>query len=96
MKRAGVFLLVGLLLAIGLALLSPLASKNPDGLEKVSEKHEIGIVGSARIAAPIPDYWEQEGPGRKIAAGVLGTLLVFGLTLGLGKALKKRAPGPRT
>jgi hypothetical protein len=89
-KRIGVFLLGGLGLAIALAMLSPFASKNPDGLEHVSKEHNIAIVESAKIAAPIPDYWEDEGPLKKVAAGVIGTLLVFVLMVGLGKALRRR------
>jgi hypothetical protein len=91
MTRASALLLVvGLLVALGLAALSPLASKNPDGLEHVSEKHGIAPETSDERRAPIPNYWEDEGAAKKIVAGVLGTLLVFGLTLGLGAALRKR------
>jgi hypothetical protein len=90
MQRGPAFLLGGLLVALALAALSPLASKNPDGLEHVAEKHEIAVVESARVNSPIPDYWESEGPAKKIAAGLIGTVLVFGLTFGLGAVLKKK------
>jgi hypothetical protein len=88
--RRTVFLLGGVALALALAALSPLASPNKDGLEKVSEEHGIAPLTSEERSAPIPNYWEEAGPARKIAAGVIGTLLVFGLTIGLGEALKKR------
>lgn len=90
MARSGWFLLSGVLLALALAALSPLASKNPDGLEHVSEKHGIAPVVTEERAAPIPDYWESEGPAKKIVAGVIGTLMVFGLTFGAGQLMKKK------
>jgi hypothetical protein len=90
MKGAGVFLLVGLLLALGLAVASPWASKAPDGLEKVSEKHGFAPVETSTRAAPMENYWEERGPAFKIVAGGVGTLLVFGLTLGLGRVLAKK------
>ena len=89
MQRGTAFLLGGILVALALAALSPLASRNPDGLEHVSEKHGIAVVESARVSAPIPDYWESEGPAKKIAAGVLGTLMVFGVMMIFGKTLRK-------
>jgi len=90
MSRSAGFLLGGLVVALALAALSPLASKNPDGLEHVSEKHDLAPVTTEERAAPIPNYWEEAGPARKAAAGILGTLLVFGLTYGLGRALGKK------
>ena len=38
--RGGAFIAGGLLLALGLVVLSPFASKNPDGLEKVTEQQD--------------------------------------------------------
>jgi len=93
MRRGALFLVAGLLLALALAALSPFASKAPDGLEKVSDEHGIAPTTSIERPAPIPNYWEEEGPARKIAAGVVGTLMVFALTLGFGMLFKKRA-GP--
>jgi hypothetical protein len=93
MSRGAAFLVGGLLLAVSLAVLSPLASKNPDGLEHVTETSGISPVTSIDQPAPMPDYWDDRGPLRKIAAGVAGTLLVFGLTYGLGHALRKKKAG---
>jgi cobalt/nickel transport protein len=89
-------ILLGLLAALLLALvLSPFASSFPDGLERVAEDQgflEKGTVAPA-MAAPVPDYaW----PGIKneklatSAAGVAGTLLVFGAAYGFAALLKKK------
>ncbi len=94
MSRTVAFILGGVVLALALVALSPLASKDPDGLEHAAEKHGIAAVTSIEQPAPMPDYWEERGPLRKIAAGVIGTLLVFGLTFGLGHALKKKKTAP--
>lgn len=91
MQRGTVaFLVAGLLLALALVALSPRASSDPDGLEKVAGDLGISAVTSIEQPAPMPDYWDDKGPARKILAGAIGTLLVFGLTFGLGHALKKK------
>jgi len=83
---------VGLLIALGLAIISPLASSWPDGLEKVAESK--GFIEAAQGPAfeVIPDY-VFPGVGSEalatILAGVVGTLILFGLTYGLGTLLKK-------
>ncbi|MGB9639385.1 MAG: energy-coupling factor ABC transporter permease [Anaerolineales bacterium] len=78
---------VGLLIAVGLAILSPLASAHPDGLEWVAEQH--GFLEAAR--GPwyeiIPDYVFPGISNQALAtiiAGILGTLLVFFVALGVG------------
>lgn len=76
----------GLVLAVLLALLSPLASTHPDGLEWVAEQH--GFLQAARepLYVLIPDY---VFPGisnealATILAGVFGTLLVLVVALGV-------------
>lgn len=85
---------VGLLLALGLAILSPLASPHPDGLERVAE--EKGFLDRARDAPYqiIPDY---AFPGIKneamatVVAGLVGTALLFGLGYGLAWLLRRRS-----
>jgi len=85
---------VGLLIALGLALLSPLASPWPDGLERVAE--DKGFIEAALEPAfeIIPDY-VFPGIGNEtlatIAAGLVGTLILFGLSYGIGAALKRKA-----
>ncbi len=86
---------VGLLIAIGLAILSPLASAYPDGLEWVAEQH--GFLEAARgpLYTIIPDY---VFPGisnealATIIAGIFGALLVFFVALGVGYWRRNRKP----
>jgi cobalt/nickel transport system permease protein len=83
----------GLLLAIALAIASPLASSHPDGLEWVAGQK--GFLNSTQ-GAPyriIPDY---VFPGVKnqtlatILAGVLGVLIVFGVALAVAYVRRNR------
>ncbi len=84
---------VGLLIALGLAVLSPLASSHPDGLEWVAEQQ--GFIGLAQgsIYQIIPDYafpGISDGALATIIAGLLGTVLVFIVALGLAYSRRKR------
>ncbi|MCA1954503.1 MAG: energy-coupling factor ABC transporter permease [Anaerolinea sp.] len=79
-------LIGGTLLAVGLTVFSPWASSHPDGLEWVAEEH--GFLGAARdsLYSIIPDYVMpgiQNEALATIVAGVVGVLVVLGLTLGL-------------
>lgn len=84
---------VGLVIALGLAILSPLASAYPDGLEWVAEQR--GFLESAQDPAYniIPDYVL---PGisneavATIAAGIIGTLIVFGVALAIAYTRRGR------
>ena len=87
---------VGLFIALGLAVISPLASPWPDGLERVAE--DKGFIEAALEPAfeIIPDY---VFPGVRnenlatIMAGLIGTLILFGLSYGLGALLRRREAG---
>jgi cobalt/nickel transport system permease protein len=79
----------GLVVATLLALVSPLASGDPDGLERVAE--DIGFLDRAQDAPYqiIPDYVLPGVPNEALAtilAGVLGLLIVFGVTYLIGRA----------
>jgi ABC-type spermidine/putrescine transport system permease subunit I len=84
---------VGLLLALGVALLSPLASPHPDGLERVAETE--GFLDQAQDASyqVIPDY---SFPGIEnevvatIVAGLVGTALLFVIGYALAWLLRHR------
>jgi len=84
---------VGLLIALALALLSPLASASPDGLERVAE--DKGFIEAAR-EAPYQVIADYVFPGIEnealatIIAGLLGTLILFGLVYGLARLLQVR------
>lgn len=62
------------------AILSPLASSSPDGLEKVAETHGFANKAVVLLGTMIPDYMM---PGVKnetlatILAGVTGVILTF-------------------
>jgi predicted outer membrane lipoprotein len=86
--------IAGLLLALAVALISPLASPHPDGLERVAE--DEGFIDRAQ-GAPyqvIPDYLfpgiENEAVAT-ILAGIVGTVLLFGIGYGLAWALRRRS-----
>lgn len=86
--------LIGLAIALGLAILSPLASSFPDGLEFVAA--EAGFIHQAQNApyAIIPNY---TFPGigspeaATIVAGIVGTLLVGAVAFGVAYARRNRA-----
>jgi hypothetical protein len=85
--------IIGLSVALLLAILSPIASKFPDGLDRFAEDH--GFVDKAIEPAfsVIPDY-SFPGVDNEVAAtiiaGLLGTLILFGLGFGLASILKSK------
>lgn len=87
---------IGLLTALAVALISPLASGSPDGLEKVAE--DKGFIEAAKDAPYqlIADYvfpGVQNDALATIIAGLIGTLVVFGLAYGLARMLSLRKRG---
>jgi len=88
--------IVGLLIALALALLSPLASPHPDGLERVAE--DKGFLETARepLYELIPDYLFPgiaDEAAATMVAGVAGTLLLFGLGYSLARLLRQQRVG---
>jgi cobalt/nickel transport protein len=96
-RKNRVFIVVGLGIALGIGtLMSPLASKSPDGLERVAEDLKF-----SDRATPVPpaqklpfykvfDEYALRGVPAAMAtplAGLVGTLVTFGLTWGAGKVL---------
>jgi hypothetical protein len=82
-----------LIVAFVLALLSPLASSSPDGLERVAE--DTGFMSAAREAfyELIPDYVVPGVSNQALAtvvAGIIGTAFLFGIGYGIAKLLKAR------
>jgi len=82
--------LAGLVIALALALLSPLASGSPDGLERVAE--DKGFLDTAQDPPYqiIADYMfpgiENENTAT-ILAGIVGTVLVFGIGYALAQVV---------
>ncbi|USG99749.1 cobalt transporter [Thermococcus argininiproducens] len=72
-----------LIVLILLALILPLASDNPDGLEATMEK--LGLEESPIYSAPL-DYGETWGQG--LIMGTFGIILVFGAAYGIAKVVK--------
>jgi cobalt/nickel transport system permease protein len=92
----GVVWAFGLLIALGLAIASPLASSHPDGLEWVAQQK--GFLGLAQkpIYRIIPDYifpGISNGALATIVAGILGSLIVFGVALLVGYLRRSRTQG---
>ena len=84
---------IGLLLCLVVALLSPLASGSPDGLERVAE--DEGFIDNARetVFEIIPDYvfpWVGNETVATMLASLVGTLLLFGLICGIGLLLQRQ------
>ena len=89
------FVAVGLAVALALVfLVAPLASGDPDGLERVAI--DQGFSDEAQdqpIDAPLADYGvggiESERLGTMVA-GAIGVVVVFGVGLGLVSVLRRR------
>jgi cobalt/nickel transport protein len=89
-----VFLIGGLLVAAGLALVvSGFASSSPDGLERVAE--DKGFLETARdhlfADGPLADYTVKGVGNERLStglAGLIGVLVTFGVGLGLFALLR--------
>ena len=85
--------LAGLVIALALAIASPLASSHPDGLEWIAEQQGFLSAARAPIFRIFPDY---VFPGvsnpalATIVAGILGTLIVAGVALSVAYARRNR------
>lgn len=76
----------GLVIATLLAVLSPLASAHPDGLEWVAEQKGFLDVARGPLYNLIPDYvfpGITNGAFATIIAGIVGVAIVFGVALGI-------------
>lgn len=99
--RNQAFVVIGLGTALLIAVfLSPFASQNPDGLDRVAQdqKFEHRAVEDAP-ARKLPfhrlfDEYALKGVPESIAtpmAGLIGTLVTFGLAWGVGKLVVKNS-----
>ena len=83
---------VGIAIALLITLFSPLASSSPDGLERVAE--DKAFIDSAKDApyGLIADYvfpWVGNEDLATVLAGVVGVLVVAGVTLSLAFGLHR-------
>ena len=96
-SRNRAFVIAGLGTALLVAIfLSPFASKNPDGLDRVSQdlkfEHKAAEDAPARKLPfyAVFDEYALRGVPEAVAtpiAGLVGTLAVFGLAWGIGKLM---------
>jgi hypothetical protein len=83
--------LIGLVICLAIAALSPLASSSPDGLERVAE--DKGFIGLSQ-ESPFQLIADYVFPGIEneavatIMAGLIGTLILFGMVYGLAWLVK--------
>ena len=99
MQRSNViFIITGLAIALFLAIfISPFASSDPDGLEKVAKdkgfiEHAEGEGATLWESSPIPDYAIPGIKNEKIAtglAGLIGTVIIFLIGVFFAKVLSK-------
>ena len=97
------FVVGGVFVALGLAAgLSPFASSNPDGLNRVAEDH--GFIDQAEDHAltdsPVAGYAVKGVADDKVSkalSGVIGVVVTFGAALLLSKVLRaRRSRAPNT
>lgn len=87
------WIIAGVVIALVVVLLSPLASAHPDGLERVAI--DIGFIDAGQSAPYqiIPDYtlpFLGETPLSTILAGSIGALIVLGIAIVTGRSLQKK------
>ena len=96
-KRAWGVAVTGLVVAVLLAVfVAPWASSQPDGLERVAETQAFTDRATDQVAAQTPLFDYQfpllgDTPWSTSAAGAMGTVVLFGLVVLLGRALGRRA-----
>lgn len=92
-KRSAHWVGAGLAIALALALFSPLANPNPDGLERVAE--DAGFLGAAQSSpfTALPNYtlpFIQNPALTTILAVAVGTILVFGIAYLVGRLTSRK------
>lgn len=92
-NRRLILVAAGLGAALLLALFSPLASKSPDGLERVAEDRGFAQTEREppfRVIAGYAFPWVGNDDVANVLAGVSGVLLVAGVTSALALGLARR------
>ena len=83
----------GIAISLLAVLLSPLASADPDGLERVAEDMGFLQIGQAASYQILPDYtipFLGETALSTIFAGAVGALVLLGLMIVIGKSLQRK------
>jgi hypothetical protein len=85
--------IIGLAIALLLAVLSPIASKLPDGLDRFAQDHNFIDKTGEPAFTLIPNYTfpgvDNEATAT-IIGGLLGTLLLFAFVFGLASWMRSR------
>jgi len=84
----------GLIIALGLAVASPLASAHPDGLEWVAGQNGFLDAAQGPVFSIIPDYVLPGVSNEALAtilAGLIGTLIVAGVALAIAYTRRSRS-----
>lgn len=84
----------GLLIAVAVVvLLAPLASPDPDGLERVGEDQGFLAAAQDAVVGFLPDYsipGLDDAAVSTVASGLIGVAIVFIVMIGLGRLLRRR------
>ena len=88
------WVVAGLIIAVAFVLLSPLASSNPDGLNRVAE--DLGFIGldAGTHYEILPGYtipFLGDTPVSTIIAGAIGALIVAAIAAGVGYLLRRQS-----
>jgi len=97
-RGGAVVWIAGLLIALVLAIASPLASAHPDGLEWVAEQKGFLDTAQGPLYEIIPDYIFPGISNEALAtilAGIIGSLIVFGIALAMAYSRRSRGASSR-
>ncbi len=90
------WVIAGVLIALAVVLLSPLASADPDGLNRVAMN--LGFIHTAQSAAgPLAGYtipFLAHGSASKIAAGAIGVVVILVLVWIAARSMQKKSETP--
>jgi hypothetical protein len=87
-------IVAGVGLALAITLISPFASSDPDGLEKVAEDKEFIHTAEDPGYEIIPDYTFPGVENERLAtilSGIVGVLIVAAIGLGVGYGMRALA-----
>ncbi len=95
--RVITIVVVGLAIALLITLFSPLASSEPDGLERVAEDKEFINEAEDAPYEIIADYafpWVDNEDAATILAGIVGVLIVAAIAFALAFGLQRLGGRP--
>jgi len=96
-KSGSAWAAVGIVVVLLLVFLSPFANPNPDGLEQVAQTQGFDVQAQNPTYTILPDYtvpFIQSDILTTIAAGLIGVVVVGGLSLIAGKSTRKTPADP--